>query len=152
MLLHWANKDQYYTKSGEAFSNYGFKLPDGRAVRFQLIAADTAKDNRKDNDKDRFFQLAEARTVTRIDNEGEPYEEEIVPIAEEDGDLVIRFEYKAFAKKGSQQAATVQAALASAAAESVLDNEAVKARWVDLTARAPTEAKPQPRQRLKALE
>lgn len=137
VVLHWANKDQYYTKSGEAFSNYGFKLPDRRAVRFQLIAADTAKDNRKDNDKDRRFALAEARTVTRIDDEGEPYEEEIVPIAEEDGDLVIRFEYRAFPPK------TTQESLVAAAVQAVLSDEAVKASWLDLTTRAPTDKNPQ---------
>jgi adenine-specific DNA-methyltransferase len=137
VLLHWANKDQYYTKSGEAFSNYGFKLSDGRAVRFQLIAADTAKDNRKDNDKDRRFALAEARTVTRIDDEGEAYEEEIVPIAEEDGDLVIRFEYRAFPAK------TKQESLVDAAVQAVLADDAVKTRWLDLTTRAPTDKNPQ---------
>jgi adenine-specific DNA-methyltransferase len=137
VVLHWANKDQYYTKSGEAFSNYGFKLPDGRAVRFQLIAADTAKDNRKDNDKDRRFALAEARTVTRIDDEGEAYEEEIVPIAEEDGDLVIRFEYRAFPTK------TKQESLVDAAVQAVLSDDAVKMRWLDLTTRAPTDKNPQ---------
>ncbi|MBL7004470.1 MAG: site-specific DNA-methyltransferase, partial [Gammaproteobacteria bacterium] len=36
VVLHWANKDQYYTKSGENFSNFGFKLDDGRTVRFRL--------------------------------------------------------------------------------------------------------------------
>ena len=55
VVLHWANKDQYYTKSGENFSNYAFKLDDGRSVRFRLVTADTAKDNRKDNDKERRF-------------------------------------------------------------------------------------------------
>src|SRR4028119_1534604 len=50
VVLHWANKDQYYTKSGEAFSNYSFRLDDGRRVHFRLVAADTAKDNRQDND------------------------------------------------------------------------------------------------------
>ena len=137
VLLHWANKDQYYTKSGEAFSNYGFKLPDGRAVRFQLIAADTAKDNRKDNDKDRRFALAEARTVTRIDDEGEAFEEEIVPVAEEDGDLVIRFEYRAFPAK------TTQESLVNAAVQAALADDAVKTRWLDLTTRAPTDKNPQ---------
>ena len=137
VVLHWANKDQYYTKSGEAFSNYGFKLPDGRAVRFQLIAADTAKDNRKDNDKDRRFALADARTVTRVDDEGEPYEEEIVPIAEEDGDLVIRFEYRAFPAK------TKQESLVDAAVQAVLTDDTVKANWLDLTTRAPTDKNPQ---------
>ena len=59
-MLHWANKDQYYTKSGENFSNYSFKLEDGRTVHLRLAAADTAKDNRKDNDKERRFALVAA--------------------------------------------------------------------------------------------
>ena len=141
VVLHWANKDQYYTKSGEAFSNYGFKLgandPGGRSVQFRLIAADTAKDNRKDNDKERRFALAEARTLTRIDEEGEPYDEEIIPVSEEDGDLIIRFEYRSFPPK------TKQETLVEQAVEIVLADEAVQARWQDLTNRAPTDKKPQ---------
>lgn len=137
VVLHWANKDQYYTKSGEAFSNYGIKLDDGRSVQFRLIAADTAKDNRKDNDKERRFVLAEAKTVTRTDEDGEDYEEEITPIAEENGDLILRFEYRAFAK-GTKQEALVDAAVAA-----VLSDEVVKARWLALETRAPTEKKPQ---------
>lgn len=43
VMLHWANKDQYYIKSGENFANYSFKLADGRKVSFKLLAADTAK-------------------------------------------------------------------------------------------------------------
>ena len=40
VLLHWANKDQYYTKSGENFSNYRFTLSDGKQVFFKLVQAD----------------------------------------------------------------------------------------------------------------
>jgi len=137
VVLHWANKDQYYTKSGEAFSNYAFKLEDGRTVHFRLIAADTAKDNRKDNDKERHFALAEARTVTRMDDESEAYEEEIVPVSEDGDDLIIRFEYRAFPTK------TKQETLVDKAVETVLADEAVKERWLNLTKRAPTEKKPQ---------
>lgn len=137
VVLHWANKDQYYTKSGEAFSNYGFKLEDGRSVQFRLVAADTAKDNRKDNDKERRFVLAEARTVERIDEDGEPYEDTIVPISEEDGNLVIRFDYKAMPKGAKQDALVDQAAAA------VLVDDIVKARWLALTERAPTDKNPQ---------
>jgi adenine-specific DNA-methyltransferase len=137
VVLHWANKDQYYTKSGEAFSNYGFKLEDGRSVQFRLIAADTAKDNRKDNDKERRFALAEAKTVTRSDDDGESYEDTITPVAEENGDLILRFEYRAF-PKGTKQEALVDAAVAA-----VLGDDAVKARWPALETRAPTEKKPQ---------
>ncbi|MAP67956.1 MAG: site-specific DNA-methyltransferase [Erythrobacteraceae bacterium] len=137
VVLHWANKDQYYTKSGEAFSNYAFKLDDGRNVHFRLISADTAKDNRKDNDKERRFALAEARTVTRVDDEGESYEEQIVPVSEEGDDLIVRFEYRAFPTK------TKQETLVEQAVEAVLADEAVKDRWLGLTQRAPTEKKPQ---------
>jgi adenine-specific DNA-methyltransferase len=137
VVLHWANKDQYYTKSGEAFSNYGFKLEDGRTVQFRLVAADTAKDNRKDNDKERHFVLAEARTVERIDEDGEPYEDAIVPVSEEDGTLVIRFDYKAM-PKGTKQDALVTQAVAA-----VLSDEMVKASWLGLTERAPTDSNPQ---------
>ncbi|QPQ55433.1 site-specific DNA-methyltransferase [Allosphingosinicella flava] len=137
VVLHWANKDQYYTKSGEAFSNYAFRLDDGRTVHFRLVAADTAKDNRKDNDKERRFVLAEARTVELIDEDGEPYEDEIVPITEEGGDLVIRFEYRAM-PKGSKQDVLVDQAVAA-----VLGDETVKAGWQGLTERAPTEKNPQ---------
>lgn len=137
VVLHWANKDQYYTKSGEAFSNYSFKLDDGRTVHFRLISADTAKDNRKDNDKERRFALAEARTVTRIDDEGEAYEEQIVPVSEDGDDLIVRFEYRAFPTK------TKQETLVDQAVEAVLADEAVKERWLGLSQRAPTDKKPQ---------
>jgi adenine-specific DNA-methyltransferase len=137
VVLHWANKDQYYTKSGEAFSNYGFKLEDGRTVQFRLVAADTAKDNRKDNDKERRFVLADARILERLDEDGEPYEDPIRPISEEDGNLVIRFDYKAM-PKGFKQDVLVDEAVAA-----VLADETVKARWLALTERAPTEKNPQ---------
>jgi len=136
VVLHWANRDQYYTKSGESFSNFSFKLDDDRVVHFRLVAADTAKDNRKDNDKERRFVLAAARTVIRTDEDGETYEETIHPMAEEDGALVIRFDFAA------QPKGTKQEALVDKAVEAILDDEAVKARWLALTNRAPTEKNP----------
>ena len=146
VMLHWANKDQYYTKSGESFANYSFKLPSddgrsGRTVHFRLVSADTAKDNRKDNDKERRFALLEHKIVTRIDEQGDEYDEELLPIEEVDGasgkELIVRFEYKVVAK-GAKQDALVQKAV-----ESVLNDAAVKARWLDLGSRAPTESNPQ---------
>jgi adenine-specific DNA-methyltransferase len=137
VVLHWANRDQYYIKSGESFSNFSFKLDDGRLVHFRLVAADTAKDNRKDNDKERRFVLATERTVTRLDEEGEGFEETIRPIEEEDGALVIRFDFAA------QPKGTKQEKLVEAAVETILDSETVKSRWLELTNRAPTEKKPQ---------
>ena len=156
VMLHWANKDQYYTKSDENFSNYSFKLDDGRTVHFRLATADTAKDNRKDNDKERRFALVEKRTVTRIDDQGDEHEEELLPIevipevvsdTEKDGDgkakiikaeeLIIRFEYVA------QPKGTKQEALVTKAVEAVLADAAVKTRWLTLGTRAPTEKNPQ---------
>lgn len=142
VMLHWANKDQYYTKSGENFSNYSFKLDDGRTVHFRLAAADTAKDNRKDNDKERRFALVAAKTVTRVDDNGDEFEDELVPVEEVSGsdgkqELIIRFEY-AVQPKG-----TKQEALVSKAVEAVLADSAVKARWLALGNRAPTEKSPQ---------
>lgn len=142
VMLHWANKDQYYTKSGENFSNYSFKLEDGRTVHFRLAAADTAKDNRKDNDKERRFALVAAKTVTRVDENGDEVEEELLPVEEVSGtegnqELIIRFEYAA------QPKGTKQEALVTKAVETVLADTAVKARWLALGNRAPTEKNPQ---------
>lgn len=146
VMLHWANKDQYYTKSGENFSNYSFKLEDGRTVHFRLAAADTAKDNRKDNDKERRFALVAAKTVTRLDENGDEYEEQLVPVEEvlgADGnqELIIRFEYAVQEKVNNK--APSQEALVCKAVEALLGDAAVKARWLALGNRAPTEKNPQ---------
>lgn len=102
VMLHWANKDQYYTKSGENFSNYVFTLENGKKVQFRLVEADTAKDNRKDNDQIRVFSLIEPRIKSEIDENGDEIQSDIIPI-EQNGDLLtIRFEYKAVNKKEKQ--------------------------------------------------
>ncbi len=137
VVLHWANKDQYYTKSGENFANYSFKLPDGRTVQFRLVAADTAKDNRKDNDKERRFVLIDRQVRVVTDDDGDEYEEELLQVEEADGDLLLRFEYRPTPK------GTRQDDLVGKAVQAVLGNEAVKSRWLDLAKREPTEKNPQ---------
>ncbi len=148
VMLHWANKDQYYIKSGENFANYAFKLDDGRKVSFKLLSADTAKDNRKDNDADRRFVLIEPHARTKLDEDGEEFEQtyqtvEIVKSTEiingesvETEELVIHFEYKAM-KKGTKQDALVQTAIAT-----ILSDSQVQQYWADLSKRAPTESNP----------
>lgn len=140
VMLHWANKDQYYIKSGENFSNYSFKLEDGRKVTFKLLAADTAKDNRKDNDADRRFVLVEQHTRIKYDEDGLDYEEEVLPIfvdgSGEQDELIIQFEYKAV-KKGTKQEALVSQAL-----DAILSNSNIQSDWVDVTKREPTEKNP----------
>lgn len=148
VMLHWANKDQYYIKSGENFANYAFKLDDGRKVSFKLLSADTAKDNRKDNDADRRFALIEPHTRTKLDEDGEEFEQTYQPVevvkateiingeSVETEELVIHFEYKAM-KKGTKQDALVQTAIAT-----ILSDSQVQQHWADLSKRAPTESNP----------
>ena len=82
--LHWANRDQYYIKTSEYLRDYAFRLkPDDAAkpmrVHFRLVdAVEGEHGNVKAAEgKDRVFILA-----------GDDF------IAEEDGDLVLRFAYR----------------------------------------------------------
>lgn len=90
--LHWANADQYYIKSSEAFSNYSFSLDNGKKVHFKLLAADTAKDNTKDNDGVRRFVLWEPRESCDDDAPAHLLEEK-------DDGLYIYFRYVKLPKK-----------------------------------------------------
>jgi adenine-specific DNA-methyltransferase len=137
VVLHWANKDQYYTKSGEDFANYSFKLADGRTVHFRLVAADTAKDNRKENEKERCFVLLEQQIRVLIDDEGDEYEEELFPVEERSGELLIRFEYRSMPK------GTKQDDLVDQAVRTILADSSVSKRWPELSRWEPTEKNPQ---------
>jgi len=53
VYLHWANKDQYYVKTGEHFTDYTFKAPNGVTVHFKLQAAEVEQNNVKG--EKRFF-------------------------------------------------------------------------------------------------
>jgi adenine-specific DNA-methyltransferase len=82
--LHWANRDQYYIKTSEALRDYAFRLrPDDEKtpmrVHFRLVdAAEGEHGNVKAVEgKERVFVLASENFI-----------------AIEDGDLVIRFEYR----------------------------------------------------------
>lgn len=56
VLLHWANKDQYYIKTGDYFKNYSFNVGDYK-VNFRLSTAETEQNSNK-SDK-RYFLLKE---------------------------------------------------------------------------------------------
>jgi len=60
VLLHWANRDQYYVKTADVLTDYAFRVDShgGYRVRFKLAAADTEQDNVK-GDKRFFFPAAE---------------------------------------------------------------------------------------------
>lgn len=138
VMLHWANKDQYYTKSGEMFSNYRFKLNDERSVLFRLVSADTARENRKDNDKDRrFIIVTEPKTFTRIDEDGEEFEETIVPFSIQNNELTILFEFATLPKGSKQEALNTESY------NKILKANVLTADWLsDLAQPAPTEKEP----------
>lgn len=144
VMLHWANKDQYYTKSGEMFSNYRIRFnsigESDKTVLFRLLSADTAKDNQKDNDKNRrFVLLSKPKTVTRIDEEGEEYEETVHPLelSSDGNEMTIWFEYAVMDSKAKQDKLNVEAH------DDILDNSTVSSQWAELmTHPAPTEKDP----------
>lgn len=138
VMLHWANKDQYYTKSGEMFSNYRFKLNDERSVLFRLVSADTARENRKDNDKDRrFIIVTEPKTFTRIDEDGEEFEETIVPFSIQNNELTILFEYSTLPKGSKQETLNIESY------NKIVSAEVLTTDWLnDLAQPAPTEKEP----------
>jgi len=144
VMLHWANKDQYYTKSGEMFSNYRIRFnsigESDKTVLFRLLSADTAKDNQKDNDKNRrFVLLSKPKTVTRIDEEGEEYEETVHPLelSSDGNEMTIWFEYAVMDSKAKQDKLNVEAH------DAILDNSTVSLQWAELmTHPAATEKDP----------
>lgn len=58
VMLHWANRDQYYVKTGEHFTDYRFRAGDKTDdwhVEFRLQQAQTDRDNTKSSEKRYFF-------------------------------------------------------------------------------------------------
>lgn len=118
--LHWANADQYYIKTSEYFRDYTFKLPDHRRVHFKLTSADTEQNNNKaSNGQKRVFILCEEDFI-----------------AEEDGELVIRFAYRVDPEKRSQSDLTQQAA------ERILSTSNLQPWMLVLGRPAPSDANP----------
>jgi len=119
--LYWANYDQYYIKTSEYFRDYTFKLPNGKRVHFKLVEADTEKDNnRPQNGKERRFILSEKQ-----------------PLAVENGELVIRFEYRSDPEKRKQ------ADLNAAAVDRILNQTTGFDEWrQELASLRPTEKNP----------
>lgn len=88
--LHWANSDQFYIKTSEYFRDYAFKVStaegliegEDKTIHFKLVDAETETNNNKAAaDKERRFVLTSD------------------PLEEIDGELIIRFEYKAIGKE-----------------------------------------------------
>jgi len=118
--LYWANHDQYYVKTSEYFRDYAFKLPSGKRVHFKLVEADTEKDNQK----------AEAGKERRFTFFGED------PLAEVNGELHIRFEYKPDPDKSKQEA------LNSVAIRAIMNTSGFSGWKAELAQPMPTESNP----------
>lgn len=82
VVLHWANKDQYYIKSSETLRDYAFRLnPDAAPgenpmrVHFKLVDAEAgAKDNNKESESSKRVFVLDAEHPYDI-VEGEPDEQ-----------------------------------------------------------------------------
>jgi adenine-specific DNA-methyltransferase len=118
--LYWANHDQYYIKTSEYLRDYAFNLPNGKKVHFKLTEADIEKDNRKaDAKKERLFVPAEENFI-----------------AEENGELIIRFLYIPCEKRTSQKD------LIAKAMEKIFQSNGLDSWIASLSAKAPTEKNP----------
>ncbi len=122
--LYWANYDQYYIKTSEYFRDYAFLTDDGRRVHFKIAEADTEKDNVKaSNGKDRRFFLHEEK-----------------PVCEEDGELVIRFEYRPDPEKRKQ--AVINAQIVERVLDELAHHKELMFWFPRLTTEAPTDNNP----------
>jgi adenine-specific DNA-methyltransferase len=118
--LYWANFNQYYIKTAEYFRDYTFTVGNGRRVHFRLGDADTEQNNnRPANGQERRFILKAGESV-----------------AEENGELIIRFEYRPDAERRKQTELNAEAA------RRVLEAEVARSWLADIAARAPTEKNP----------
>jgi adenine-specific DNA-methyltransferase len=118
--LYWANADQYYIKTTEHFRDYAFKLPGDKLVHFKLTEADTElNNNRPANGKDRRFLLRDSD-----------------PVAEENGELIVRFEYQPDPLKRKQ------GDLNAEAAQRILQAQASRNCLAELATKAPTKNNP----------
>ena len=114
--LHWANADQYYIKTAEHFRDYAFKVGAQR-IHFKLVDAQTERDNNKETEKRVFVLTAEN------------------PVSEENGELIIRFEYR------NDPAKRKQKDLSEVAEKAILLSASVQWQTL-LTTKAPTEKAP----------
>lgn len=88
VTLHWANKDQYYIKSGEWHKDYRFKIGN-KSVHFKLVEATQEAGNNKEADD------AKRRYILTSDN----------PIESTDSELRLRFEFRVPTEADKQRAA-----------------------------------------------
>jgi len=90
VTLHWANKDQYYIKSGEWHKDYRFRIGD-KSVRFKLVEA--TQEGGGGNNKER--DDAKRRYIIDEDD----------PVEVTDAELTIHFHFRPPTEDDKQRAA-----------------------------------------------
>lgn len=122
VMLHWANKDQYYIKSSEALSNFTFDLSTAQAkeqgqqsgfdfqpaqasplkVHFRLAAAAEGEHNNVKEGQERFFIIHDSQALQlEVNEQGQT-------------ELVIQFDYRPDSEKTGQASTWQQKRLAEA--------------------------------------
>lgn len=138
VMLHWANKDQYYIKSSEALSNFTFDLTTAQAkeqglqsgfdfqpasttpmkVHFRLAAAAEGEHNNVKEGQERFFIIHAAEPLRLETNNNGLLE------------LIVQFDYRPDSDKSGQSGTWQQKRLAEA-------EQAICDQLVNLTAQHP---------------
>ncbi|MGL6162104.1 hypothetical protein [Microbulbifer sp.] len=119
VVLHWANKDQYYIKSSETLRDYSFRLnphttesePDPLRVHFKLVDAEAgAQNNNKEGDNGKRVFILDAEHPFEL-IQGEPSED-----GQQFEVLQIRFVFRAATQEDWNSNPAIQAELAKATA------------------------------------
>lgn len=138
--LYWANHDQYYVKTSEAFRNYVFRLDDGKPVHFKLVEADTVKDNnRPQSGKERRFILGRGENRTAGQGEKETWGRGEI-WDEVDGALVFYFRYCSDPENRKQ--AELNAEAVERIVSLITSSPGLRAAWSPLLDKRPTEKNP----------
>ena len=119
VVLHWANKDQYYVKSSETLRDYSFRLnphpsstdPNPMRVHFKLVDAEAgAQNNNKESDTSkRVFVLDAEQPFELIKGESDEQ-------GHQHTELQIRFVFRAATQDDWQANSAIQAELSKATA------------------------------------
>lgn len=107
--LHWANADQYYIKTAEYFNNYTFDLTQAAEIR-DMNVLERAGSGVPDKPVKVHFKIVEASEGEHGNIKAKDDDKRFFiihgdqPIAfDENGALVVHFEYRADPEKGSKQ-------------------------------------------------
>ena len=67
-MLHWANKDQYYIKSGEWHKDYRFKAGKNKTIHFKLVEATQETNNNKEKNDAKRRYILDHETPVEVTN------------------------------------------------------------------------------------